>query len=65
MATVVNNPQPTQTSDNGMGFFLGVVLLLIAVVFLLMYGIPYLRGSSGGSGLTIPSNYNLHINTNK
>ena len=31
MATVVNNPQPT-TSDNGMGFFLGVLMFLIAVI---------------------------------
>lgn len=66
MPTVINNPQPAQNSDNGMGFFLGIVILLIAAVFFLMYGVPYLRGISGGGfQLNVPKDYNIHVDTNK
>ncbi len=40
MSTVVNNPAPATNSSGGIGFLIGVVVLIGFVVMLLYYGIP-------------------------
>lgn len=60
MATYVNNPQPA-ASNNGTGFLLGVIVLIIAAVLFFMYGLPLLRGNlGGGTSVNLPSQVNVH-----
>lgn len=62
MATVINTPQPAQTSNNGMGFFLGVLLLIIGVVIFFIYGIPYLQSTVSGPQVNVPSEVDINVN---
>ena len=55
MATVINNPGTTDSGNNS-GLIIGIVLLLLVVVGLVLFGVPYFRGgrvgSNSGSGTT-------------
>lgn len=63
MATTVVNSTPAQgSSDNGMGFFLGIVLLIAFVGFLFYFGLPYIqRGMSGGTSVNVPDHVNVNV----
>lgn len=63
MAVVVNNPQPTETHNNGNSFLIGVILFLIAVILIFYYGIPVLRSYTGPQ-INVPSNINVHLSSN-
>ncbi len=53
MATVVNNPPTTHTDgNNGSGFLLGVIVLIIFVILFVFYGLPMLGNSVGNTGGT-------------
>lgn len=45
MATIVNNPPTQETSDNGSGFLLGTVLIIVFVVVMLYFGLPMIRNT--------------------
>ena len=61
MATVVTN-QPSDDSGHGIGFLLGVILLILAFIALAIYGLPLLRGAgtSTGTSVTLPSEVNVN-----
>lgn len=62
MATIVNNPPPIQTSDNGMGFLFGAIFLVIALVLFFVYVIPFLSNSlRGGPQINIPGKFDVNI----
>lgn len=61
MATIVNNPAPVAEGNNGMGFLLGVILLIVMVVLFLLYGLPYLRGSVGGTQVNVPEKIDVNV----
>ncbi len=64
MATVINNPPSNTSSNNGMGFLWGVLLLILAVLLFLYYGLPRL-GTFFGYGnpqVNIPSRIDVHVN---
>ena len=46
MATIVNNPPAAQESDNGSGFLLGTVLVIVCVAGMLYVGIPMIRNNA-------------------
>ncbi len=61
MADTVN----TTGDSGGMGFFMGVIVLILFVMFLIFYGLPYLRGAGGGNsggGVTVPDKIDVNIN---
>lgn len=64
MATIVNNPATGESGSNGSGFLIGVIVLIIAVVVLLFYGLPYLRGSmgSGTPQVNVPGKVDVNVN---
>jgi hypothetical protein len=67
MATVVNNPQPA-ASNNGMGFLLGVILIIVFAVLFFFYGLPYLRTAfqgAPGSQLNVPSQVDVNVKQQK
>lgn len=63
MPVIVNNP-PAE-NNNGMGFFLGVIILVIFAILFFVYGLPYLRGIFGGTQVTIPSHINVNVQQGK
>jgi hypothetical protein len=64
MATIVNNPAPTNSGDsggNGMGFLLGVIILILFVLGLLYVGLPYLRSGFGSPQVNVPDHVNVNV----
>jgi len=61
MATIVNTPQPTN-SGNGIGFLLGVILLIVFFVLFFFYGLPYLTSMiHPAPQVNVPSNIDVHV----
>jgi hypothetical protein len=64
MATIVNQPAPAhEHSGSGMGFLLGIILLVILGVLLFTYGIPYLSNSFSGPQVNVPGQVDVNVNT--
>jgi hypothetical protein len=64
--TVVNtNPETRPADNNGMGFLLAVILIILFVGLLLYYGLPYLQHSLMGPQINVPGNVNVNVKTNK
>ena len=65
MTTVVNNPAPTGTHDSGsgMGFFLGLIVLLLLVFLFFVYGLPALRNSFSTPSINVPGQIDVNVNT--
>ena len=63
MATVVNTPGTTTSDNNGMGFLLGVVLLIVFAVLFFLYGLPYLTQSMQGPQVNVPGKVDVNVNT--
>lgn len=64
MATTIINP-PTNSNDsggNGMGFLLGVIILVVFAVLFFVYALPYLRGlTSGGVQVNLPDKVDVNV----
>lgn len=64
MATVINNPpQSSEPRNNGYGFLIGIILLIAVLILLFNYGLPALRGASGGTNVTVPEQVDVNVNT--
>jgi hypothetical protein len=61
MAIVVNNPDRT-TSDSGMGFLLGIILLVVLAFALFYYGLPAIRGAATGPQINVPGKVDVNVN---
>lgn len=63
---VINNaqPAPAQSSDNGMGFFLGMVVFAVVVFLLIYYGLPLIRGAATTTqpSVTVPDKVDVNVN---
>ena len=63
MATIVNTtPAQTDSSSNGMGFLIGVMLLVLLVMVVLFYGLPYLRSSISVPQVNVPGQIDVNVN---
>jgi len=65
MATIVNNPPTTTSSNEGssMGVVVGVIIALVILALVLMWGVPFLRGTSrSGVNVDIPKDINVNVN---
>ncbi len=58
---VINNAAPANNDNNGTGFLLGVVLLIVFLVLIFYYGIPMMRGNTG-STINVPGKIDVNIN---
>ncbi|MDO8658794.1 MAG: hypothetical protein Q7K55_08685 [Candidatus Levybacteria bacterium] len=67
MATTIVNPTPTNnSSNNGLGFLLGIFLLVILGVLFFVYGLPYIRSQMGGGvQISVPKNIDVNLNQQK
>lgn len=61
MATIVNTPP--RESDSGMGFLLGVILLIIFAALFFLYGLPYIAGMFAQPQVTVPGQIDVNVNT--
>lgn len=50
------------TSSSGMGFLLGVIVLLIALFALIYYGLPLLQNASTTPSIQVPSTVDVNLN---
>lgn len=65
MATIVNNPPPNN-SDSGMGFLIGIIVLVVIGVLFFFYGLPYIQqGMSGGVQVNVPKDINVNVQQEK
>ena len=63
MATIVNTPAQTEgNSSSGMGFLLGVILLLIVLFVLFVYGLPALRSATSAPQVNVPGKIDVNVN---
>ena len=62
MATVVNNPAPA-TTDSGMGFLLGVILLVVVGILFFIYAVPYIGSTMRAPQVNVPSTFDVNVNT--
>lgn len=63
MATIVNNPGTTTDNNSGMGFLLGVILLITFAILFFLYGLPYLANSFSGPQVQVPGQIDVNVNT--
>jgi hypothetical protein len=69
MATIVNNPPANTDRRSGSGFLFGIILLIIAVILFVYYGLPAL-GNAGGQGtaapqVNVPGKIDVNVNQPK
>ena len=65
MATIVNNPPPNN-SDSGMGFLIGIIILIVVGIAFFYYGLPLIQqGMSGGVQVNIPKDINVNVQQEK
>jgi len=52
MSTTIVNPAPanSSTSDNGIGFVLGIIVLFVFGFIFFIYGLPLIRQGLSGTG---------------
>ena len=68
MATTIVNPAPNNNSsgDNGMGFLVGAIALIVFVVLFFVYVLPYIRGlTNGGIQVNVPKSVNVNVKQSK
>jgi hypothetical protein len=69
MATTIINPTPTTNAsgNNGIGFLIGAIVLVVFVVIFFIYGLPLLRSLSGNGGVqvNIPKSINVSVQQSK
>ena len=62
MTTVINTPQPSNDSNNGMGMIIGLVVLIVFGFLFFIYVLPSLRNIKlGNPQINIPSSIDVNI----
>lgn len=64
MAVVVNTPSTERRSDSGLGFLVGIILLVLLAFALFYYGLPAIRGaaSTSSTNINVPDKINVDVN---
>lgn len=54
----------TTGDSGGMGFFMGMIVLVLLVLFVIFYGVPMMRRSGGTNvpNVTVPDEIDVNIN---
>jgi hypothetical protein len=61
MATIVNNPPAADSSANGVGLIMGILILAIVVAALFYWGVPMTRQNSGPT-INVPDTVDVNVN---
>lgn len=61
---IVNTPSGGDNPGNGMGFLLGVILLVLVLFLFFWYGLPAIRGmmGSGTPQINVPNKIDVNVN---
>lgn len=72
MPTTIINPAPNNntSTDSGMGFFLGVLALIVFAFLFLIYGLPLVRQAisglgNGGVQINLPKTVDVKVQQTK
>lgn len=65
MATTIINPASSSNSfdNNGVGFLLGAIVLIIFAVLFFVYAFPHIRG--GGVQVNVPKSIDVKVQQSK
>lgn len=63
MATIVNTPAQAGDTGSGMGFLLGIVLIIAFVLLFFFYGLPYLSNAMQGPQVNVPGQIDVNVKT--
>lgn len=64
MKTIIREEPVVRDEGSSIGFFLGMLILVLFFIMLFVYGVPYIRNNmSGGSPqITIPDKIDVNVN---
>lgn len=66
MATIVNNPPPSNNSNGPMGIIIALIVLLVLVYLGFIYGLPAIRQMQfGNPQINIPNKIDVNVNQSK
>lgn len=69
MATTIINPASNNDSsgNNGMGFLVGAIVLIVLGFLFFIYALPYMRGLSGNGGIqvNVPESIDVNVKQSK
>lgn len=60
MATVINNPAPSDNSGGPVGIIIALIVLLVLGYLAFVYGLPALR-QSGTPQINVPSQIDVNV----
>jgi len=64
--TIVNTPAADSNANDGSGFLVSVILIVIFAVFVFYFGVPYFRQmTSKGVQINIPKDINVNVQQTK
>jgi hypothetical protein len=63
MATIVNTTPAHEDTGSGMGFLLGILLLIAFIVVFFFYGVPALTQSFRGPQVNVPGQIDVNVQT--
>lgn len=63
MAEDVHHEHHDNSGNRGMGFFLGVIVLIIFGVLFFVYGLPLITQSTQGPSVSVPEQVDVNVNT--
>lgn len=64
MATIVNNPAPSNDSNGMAGMIFGLVALVVVVYLFFVYGLPAIR-QVGSPQINIPGKIDVNVTQTK
>ena len=65
MTTIVNTPQPANTSGGPVMIIIALIVVLAIVYLGFVYGLPALRNmKSGGTQINVPDTIDVNVNKN-
>jgi hypothetical protein len=59
MATVIT---PGTSNESSSSFLMGIIILVVAVVLFLLFGLPAIRNNDGGTNVTVPERVDVNVN---
>ena len=62
---IVNNPGNSDSGSNGMGFLLGIIVLVVFVILFLYYGLPMIQKTMSGPQINIPNQIDVNVKQTK